>query len=163
MFVKKIKMRLLTFILLCFLFLFSYSQNSNLEEDKKSIKSMCGCFDVKFNFAETLSYSEDSIYKPSKIKIAGALEWAQLVEEEDNKVVIQHLLVVGSESNPMIIKHWRQDWIFQNTSFYMFSHDRKWNYVELSNNDVSRQWTQKVYQVDDSPRYEGSGSWVPFG
>ena len=76
------------------------------------------CFDVKFNFAETFSYSKDSTYQPSKVKIAGALEWAQLVEEEDNKVVIQHLLVVGSESNPMVIKHWRQDWIYQNTNFY---------------------------------------------
>ena len=121
---------------------------------------MCGCFDVKFNFAETFSYSDDSLYQPSKDKVAGALEWAQLVEEEDNKVVIQHLLVVGSESNPMVIKHWRQDWIYQNTNFYMFNHDRKWNFLKFSDDDVKGQWTQKVYQVDDSPRYEGSGSWV---
>ena len=26
--------------------------------------------------------------------------------------------------------------------------------------DVRGQWTQKVYQVDDSPRYEGSSTWV---
>ncbi len=150
------------FYLLLFksLFIFSFSQSNNVEIDKQSIKKMCGCFDVKFNFSETFSYSDDSLYQPSKDKIAGALEWAQLVEEEDNKVVIQHLLIVGSESNPMIIKHWRQDWIYQNTSFYMFNHDRKWNFIESSTNDVKGQWTQKVYQVDDSPRYEGSGSWV---
>ena len=26
--------------------------------------------------------------------------------------------------------------------------------------EVEGQWTQKVYQVDDSPRYEGSATWV---
>ena len=96
-----------------FFFLLSFSQQNSVDMDKTSIKSMCGCFDVKFNFAETFSYSKDSSYQPSKVKIAGALDWAQFVEEDNNKVVIQHLLVVGSESNPMVIKHWRQDWKYQ--------------------------------------------------
>ena len=26
--------------------------------------------------------------------------------------------------------------------------------------DVKGQWTQKVFQVDDSPRYQGSATWV---
>ena len=30
----------------------------------------------------------------------------------------------------------------------------------MSNKDVKGQWTQKVFQVDDSPRYEGTSSWV---
>jgi hypothetical protein len=35
-----------------------------------------------------------------------------------------------------------------------------WNFVSLPKSDVKGQWTQKVFQVDDSPRYEGSASWV---
>ena len=31
---------------------------------------------------------------------------------------------------------------------------------KLDKKDVKGQWTQKVFQVDDSPRYEGSGYWV---
>ena len=31
---------------------------------------------------------------------------------------------------------------------------------EKTDDDVEGQWTQKVYQVDDSPRYEGSATWV---
>ena len=38
------------------------AQNSNIIRDKKSIKSMCGCFEVGFNFIETFSYSNDSNY-----------------------------------------------------------------------------------------------------
>jgi hypothetical protein len=135
-------------------------QENKLENDKMAIKGMCGCYDVSFNFTETFSYSDDSTYRPSREKHAGALEWATLVEDSEGKIVIQHLLIVGDSSNEMIIKHWRQDWLYENTRFHMFNGDNHWNYVEKSANDVKGQWTQKVYQVDDSPRYEGSSSWV---
>ncbi len=129
-------------------------------QDKNAIKAMCGCFEVTFNFAETFNYSEDSLYKPSKTKVEKALEWAQLVEDDKNKVSIQHLLQVGNPSKPHIVKHWRQDWVYQNTNFYMFNGDNNWVYESKSKDDVKGQWTQKVYQVDDSPRYEGSATWV---
>ena len=32
--------------------------------------------------------------------------------------------------------------------------------TEKDKKDVKKQWTQKVYQVDDSPRYSGSATWV---
>ncbi|WP_108809134.1 DUF6607 family protein [Aquimarina spinulae] len=130
------------------------------KQDKNAIKKMCGCYEVTFNFAETFQYSNDSLYKPSKTKIAKGLEWAQLVEEDKNKISIQHLLQVGDPSKPHIVKHWRQDWIFQNTDFYMFNGNNSWNYESKPKSDVKGQWTQKVYQVDDSPRYEGSATWV---
>ena len=154
-----IKFPILLFVFLIFSFS-SYGQNTKQKEDVNSIKSMCGCYEVGFNFAETFSYSDDSTYIPSSVKNMKALEWAQLVSEEEDKVVIQHLLVVGKPSNPMIIKHWRQDWIYENNDFYMFHADNKWKFTQFSDEDVKGQWSQKVYQVDDSPRYEGSGTWV---
>lgn len=157
----KILITMKLYILLAILFteLFFFGQDKIIM-DKESIKSMCGCFNVGFHFAETFSYSNDTNYTPSKEKHAGATEWAQLVEETDTSVVIQHLLVVGSGENSMIIKHWRQDWIYENTEFYIYNHDNKWSFQKLQSNNVKGQWTQKVFQVDDSPRYEGSGSWV---
>lgn len=138
----------------------TFSQGDKLEKDRNAIKNMCGCFEVGFNFAETFSYSKDSSYVPSRKKHAGALEWAELVEDSNDKIVIQHLLIVGDSSNQMIIKHWRQDWLYENTEFYMYHADNQWTYSEKDANNVKGQWTQKVYQVDDSPRYEGSSSWV---
>ena len=120
---------------------------------------MCGCYEVKFNFAETFQYSKDSTYKASKTKYDGGLEWVQLVEDQSDKIVLQHLLIVGPKDKQHIVKHWRQDWLYENTEFYMFDHNEKWNYVTVSKDKVKGQWTQKVFQVDDSPRYEGSGSW----
>ena len=130
------------------------------QKDQNAIKDMCGCYEVTFNFTETFSFSEDSLYKRSKTKVDKGLEWAQLVEDEDNKISIQHLLQVGRPDSPHIVKHWRQDWLFENTDFYMYNGDNEWVFENKSKADVKGQWTQKVYQVDDSPRYEGSSTWV---
>ena len=138
----------------------SVNAQSKKKKDQNAIKEMCGCFEVTFNFAETFNYSKDSTYRPSKTKVDKGLEWAGLVEDSNNKISIQHLLQVGNPAKPMIIKHWRQDWEYQNTDFYMYNGDNNWVFEQKDKKDVKKQWTQKVYQVDDSPRYEGSGSWV---
>ena len=90
------------------------------QKDQAAIKGMCGCFEVTFNFAETFSFSEDSLYKPSKTKVDKGLEWAQLVVDEDDKISIQHLLQVGRPDQPHIVKHWRQDWLYENTDLYTY-------------------------------------------
>lgn len=133
----------------------NYSQNK--QEDIQSIKKMCGCYEVTFNFTETFQTTKDSTYKASPTKKDHALEWVELVEESSDKLVLQHLLIVNDD---MIIKHWRQDWLHQNTEFYQFFKDKTWKYQKLNSKDVKGQWTQKVYQVDDSPRYEGTASWI---
>ena len=136
-----------------------YAQNKKTQ-DRNAIKKMCGCFEVEFNFAETFKYSSDSTYVPSNNYKTGGLEWAQLVDDENNKISIQHILLVGPESSPYVMKHWKQDWIFENQEFYMYNGNNSWNYKTKSKGKVKNQWTQKVYQVDDSPRYEGSATWV---
>jgi len=133
---------------------------SKLKKDIASIKQMCGCFEVTFEFSETFIYSKDSLYQPSKNKTDRGLEWAQLVVDEKDRITIQHILQVGDSSDPYIVKHWRQDWLYQNQEFYYYDGDNNWKYVKLPKQDVKGQWTQKVFQVDDSPRYEGSSSWV---
>lgn len=136
------------------------SQDLKKQEDIKAIKSMCGCYEVKFNFTETFQYSKDTAhYKPSKTKHETALEWVALVEDQKDKIVLQHLLITGKTEED-VIKHWRQDWVYQNTNLYSFYKDRTWKFSQLNPKNVKGQWTQKVYQVDDSPRYEGSATWV---
>lgn len=149
-------------ILSAFLLLVVFLTNaqSKKTKDKNAIHKMCGCFEVTFNFSETFNYSKDSTYKPSKIKVAKALEFAALVKDKKNRISIQHILQVGNPSKPMIMKHWRQDWIYQNTDFYMYNGNNNWNFEKKNKKEVKKQWTQKVYQVDDSPRYEGSGTWI---
>ncbi len=153
-------MKKLAFVVLTTVFALSVNAQNKKEKDQKAIKDMCGCYEVGFNFSETFSYSKDTTYQASKVKHDKGLEWVQLVEDKDNKIVMQHLLIVGKPTKPHIIKHWRQDWLFENTDLYMFDGNNKWNFVQKSKSEVAGQWTQKVFQVDDSPRYEGSATWV---
>ena len=136
-----------------------YSQNKK-KTDKDAIKKMCGCFEVTFNFAETFKYSKNDEYSPSKNYSTSGLEWAQLVKDSKNNIIIQHILLVGNPTKPYVMKHWRQDWLYENKDFYIYDSNNKWTYKKKNKTQVKGQWTQKVYQVDDSPRYEGSSSWV---
>lgn len=138
----------------------AFSQKDKKKKDREAIKSMCGCYEVTFNFAETFNYSTDSLYKPSKTKLDKGLEWAELITDENDKISIQHLLQVGDPTAPYIVKHWRQDWSFENTDLYSYNADNTWTFKKLPADKVKGQWTQKVFQVDDSPRYEGSSTWV---
>ncbi|MFC0605542.1 DUF6607 family protein [Winogradskyella pulchriflava] len=152
--------QILAFSLVFFTITLSVDAQDKKQKDQSAIKEMCGCFEVTFNFTETFSFSEDSLYRPSETKVDKGLEWAQLVIDEDDKISIQHLLQVGRPDSPHIVKHWRQDWLFENKAFYMYNGDNEWTFETKSDADVAGQWTQKVYQVDDSPRYEGSATWV---
>jgi len=131
------------------------AQKKKKESDIQAIKDMCGCYEVEFNFAETFSPIKD--YEFHDNYRSGALEYIFPVSKSKDKIVLQHLLVIG---DTMIIKHWRQDWLYENTDLYTFQKDNIWKYQELDKNDVKGQWTQKVYQVDDGPRYEGTATWV---
>ena len=144
--------------LLLFILFLSVSTNAQKTEDEKAIKAMCGCYEIKFNFAETFKYPKDTAnYKASKVKHETALEWAELIEDEPGKKSIQHLLIVGKG---MIVKHWRQDWLFENTKFYDYNGFEDWKFKTVSKNKVAGQWTQNVFEVDDKPRYTGSSTWL---
>lgn len=125
-------------------------------QDREAIKAMCGCFEIQFDYKET--FAADITYEfHDPYHAEAAAELATLVEDSEGKIVIQHLLVINDS---MVIKHWRQDWLFQNQELYAFKGDRYWNRKKYAADQIQGQWTQKVYQVDDSPRYEGSATWV---
>ena len=145
------------FVILSLSILYSAGYAQEKQKDIESIKKMCGCYEVEFNFQEIFQASTDSTYKPSPVKKDHGLEWIELIEEAPNKLVLQHLLIANEK---MIIKHWRQDWLYENTNLYEFYKDNTWKFNQLKAKDVKGQWTQKVYQVDDSPRYEGTGTWI---
>lgn len=123
--------------------------------DIEAIKSMCGCYKITFNFAET--FAPDDAYTFHKNYRSGALEYVIPIEESKDKIVLQHLLVINDTA---IIKHWRQDWLYENTEMYSFHKNNSWDFKSLPSTVVKGQWTQKVYQVDDGMRYEGSATWV---
>ncbi len=139
-----------------FILLSLLNLNAQNKKDNEAIKKMCGCFEIDFNFAETFQFSKDSNYLKSKNYKAKAIEYAKLIKDEKGHISIQHLLVMDN----YVIKHWRQDWIYENRNLLKFDANNSWKHILKSKKDVKGQWTQKVFQVDDSPRYEGTSSWV---
>lgn len=127
------------------------------ELDRKAILDMCGCYEVTFKYTETFAPEID--YEKKLDYTAKALELALPIVDEDNKISLQHLLVL---SDTMVIKHWRQDWLFENQEVFHYDKDNNWTFGKLPADAVKGQWTQKVYQVDDSPRYSGSSTWVHY-
>ncbi len=148
-------MNIKNFLILMLIFSIS-SVKAQKKQDIEAIKQMCGCFEIDFKFSETFQYSNDSNYSKSKNYNSKALEYAKLIKDEKGHISIQHLLVMGD----YVIKHWRQDWIYQNKDLLKYDGNNNWKYISKAKKDVKGQWTQKVYQVDDSPRYEGSASWL---
>ncbi|MBL7930960.1 MAG: hypothetical protein JNL60_03605, partial [Bacteroidia bacterium] len=51
-------------------------------------------------------------------------------------------------------------WVYENANVYRYYRDNEWVKETLTPAQAKGTWTQKVYQVDDSPRYESYGTWV---
>jgi hypothetical protein len=139
------------FLSLCSIVL-SVSAQSKFEQDRQAIKSLAGYYKVTFNYAET--FSPDTAYKYHPRYQSWGYEWAIIVEDSPKKISIQHLLAVDDST---VIKHWREDWVYEQPTILAFEKDNK---VNLKPQDIKGRWVQKVYQVDDSPRYESMGTWV---
>lgn len=135
---------------------FSVLAQSKFEQDREAIKSLAGTYKVTFNYAETFAPNDD--YKFHDRHRSSAKELALILEDSPKKIVIQHLLVMRGDS--MIIKHWREDWTYEDPQLLSYIKNDTWEKVMLSPKDIQGKWTQKVYQVDDSPRYQAIGTWV---
>ena len=133
----------------------SKAQENKKNKDKEAIMSMVGCYNVEFKYTETFAPEVD--YEKAYDYTSAAFEWAELVEESEDKIVIQHLLIINDST---IIKHWRQDWTYEKKDVYRYDKNNNWVFDPLSQEEVKGKWTQEVYQVDDSPRYTGTATWT---
>lgn len=149
-------MKKLQFLFALMLPVLGASAQTKIDQDREAIKSLAGFYKVTFNYAETFSPDDD--YKFHDRHRSSAKEWAVILEDSPKKIVIQHLLVMRGDS--MIIKHWREDWTYEDPQILVYDKNDTWKKVTLSANETKGKWTQKVYQVDDSPRYQAIGTWV---
>lgn len=126
------------------------------DNGKKNIESLCGCFDVEFKYAET--FSPDPNYKfHERETISGGTEYIFPVVNTDKRLVLQHLLVV---TDSIIVKHWREEWTYENPVIYNFKGNKTWVKELLAPAAVKGKWTQSVWEVSDAPRYQGVAQWI---
>ncbi len=136
---------------------------SKKERDRRAILAMTGSYRVSFQFLETMGFTED--YEPPRPYFSWATEYIHVLEAQDEFIRLQHTLVMYFEkkkqdSGPMIVKHWRQDWRYEDRMIWSYRGDHRWEREKRNPESVEDKWSQTVYQVDDSLRYEAVGKWV---
>ncbi|BDW83558.1 hypothetical protein MACH24_29960 [Erythrobacter sp. Dej080120_24] len=133
------------------------AEEAAFQADRESILAMAGDFKVTFNMQESTAWMEG--YEPIDSKISGGHESVRVIEDTGTRIVLQHLLVVGGEENPYVVKHWRQDWQYEPTEILTYQGGDTWEMTPVPEAMRAGRWSQTVYQVDDSPRYAGWGQW----
>lgn len=137
---------------------------SRKERDRRAILAMAGPYRASFDFIETIGFSED--YQPQPPYQSWGTEYVYVVADEPDFISLQHIMVMvfetpgGEMSEPVVIKHWRQDWRYEDRQLNVYSGDKTWTRKRLPEPEVAGTWSQAVFQVDDSPRYEAIGQWV---
>ena len=136
---------------------------NGFEKDRKAILAMAGDYRVSFDFTEIMGFSEG--YKPPNPYFSWGTEHVKVLEDQKDFISLQHTLVMffkdekGDESGPFLVKHWRQDWRFEDCDLHTYRGFSTWKRKRLQKKEAKGAWTQAVYQVDDSPRYEVLGRW----
>ena len=159
---QKIKtLPLIIFLFCCATFVFAddHETGVEIEKDRKAILSMAGEFEVTFKFMETFAIKKD--YELKKPYLAEATEIVFVVKDSPKNIILQHVLWL--EDLERIVKHWKQEWKFEDRTLFEFVGNNSWKRKELSKQEAEGTWSQKVYQVDDSPRYESYGKWSHKG
>ena len=135
------------------------------ERDRRAILALAGDHRVSFDFIETASSASD--YQPARPYFSWATERAFVIEDKSDFISLQHVLVMefvddeGEVQGPFVMKHWRQDWSFEDKTVVEFRGEQTWEERKLRTSKGA--WVQAVYQVDDSPRYQVSGRWFHEG
>ncbi len=139
---------------------------SDQERDRRAILAMAGPYRTSFDFIETVGFTPG--YQPTAPYQSWGTEHVYVVADKPDFVSLQHILVMrivkedGTHSDPIVVKHWRQDWRYEHRELNVYAGHSTWAQQTLPRNAVKGTWTQSVYQVDDSPRYQAKGTWRHF-
>lgn len=130
---------------------------ARLEQDRQAILAMTGEYHVTFQFEETVAMR--SGYELPEPYVSHAREFVAVIDDRGDFISLQHVLVIDNDGDPYVVKHWRQDWQYEDRKLLEFQGFLTWAPRTVDADAVAGTWSQAVYQVDDSPRYEGYGTW----
>lgn len=133
------------------------------ERDRRAILAMAGPYRVSFDFLEVARF--DPALKPDTPYQSWATEYVFVAEDRPDVIALQHILAMrtvdgqGKVSDPMVVRHWRQEWRFEAASYLAYEGANTWAVRAVPEAARRGAWTQTVLQVDDSPRYASRGRW----
>jgi hypothetical protein len=136
---------------------------SAFERDRRAILAMAGDYRVTFDFLEVVAYLP--LDKPNPPYQSWGTERIYIDSDEGEFISLVHILEMrivqkdGAISEPMVTKHWRQDWRYEPDSIVAYQGRDQWRERKLDAAQTKGAWAQSVYQVDESPRYASVGRW----
>src|SRR3989344_7994870 len=131
---------------------------SAFERDRQSILAQAGQYRVHFDMRENVSFQAD--YDPLEEQLSGGSEIVRVVYDQGDRISLQHILVMEHEGQVIVIKHWRQDWVYQPQTVLTYAGPSQWVLTPVPADQRQGAWSQTVWQTDDSPRYGGVGRWT---
>lgn len=133
------------------------AEHAAYEQDRKAILSQVGDFNVRFDMRETVNFVDG--YEPLAPKTSGGHEIVRVVYDTGDRISLQHILVMEHGGRTHVIKHWRQDWVYEPRTVLTYAGPNTWTLTLVPEIERAGAWSQTVWQTDDSPRYGGVGKW----
>jgi hypothetical protein len=136
---------------------------SAFERDRRAILAMAGEYRVTFDFIEVAPYTAQD--EPNAPYQSWGTEKIYVDQNDGKYISLVHLLEMrmvqkdGAVSEPMVTKHWRQDWRYEPTDVVEHQGRDRWRRRDVPAQEGQGAWSQTVYQVDESPRYASIGRW----
>jgi len=136
---------------------------SAFERDRRAILAMAGTYRVTFDFLEVTPF--DANAKPLGPYQSWGTEKVYVDSDDGKSISLVHILEMrveqqdGAVSEPMVTKHWRQDWRYEPDFIVEYVGRDRWQRRKTKSTEVKGAWLQTVFQVDESPRYANLGRW----
>lgn len=140
---------------------------SDFERDRRAILAMAGTYRVTFDFLEVVPFK--SVDRPIAPYQSWGTEKIYVDIDTGESISLVHILEMhflqedGTPSEPMVTKHWRQEWRYQPTHIVEHKGRDRWQRRAVTPAAANNVWSQTVYQVDESPRYASLGRWSHNG
>jgi hypothetical protein len=140
---------------------------SPFERDRRAILAMAGTYRASFDFLEVVGFRPG--FSPDRPYQSWGTEYVYVLHDQPRFISLQHILVMflraedGAVQGPFVTKHWRQDWRYEDRVLLTYRGHDTWAKERVAPAAAKGTWTQAVFQVDDSPRYEAFGRWEHFG
>jgi hypothetical protein len=140
---------------------------SDFERDRRAILAMAGTYRVTFDFLEVTPFGTDDT--PKAPYQSWGTEKVYVDSDTGRFISLVHILEMrivqpdGKVSEPMVTKHWRQDWAYEPSHVVRYQGNERWERRMLAPVQATARWAQTVYQVDESPRYASLGKWEHTG
>src|SRR5439155_3994297 len=101
-----------------------------LERDRRAIRAMAGTYRASFDFLEVAGFRPG--FEPDRPYQSWGTEVVYVARDEPRFLRLQHLLVMfvqakdGEVQGPFVVKHWRQDWRYEDRELLTYRGNNTW-------------------------------------